>query len=474
MKNSQWQRALVWFAFLAVCAAGCHRNHTTPYFHPDIVALAPDPPASKDEPVLRVLLIGDAGEPAFPTEPVLMALESRAKEKPERTYIIFLGDNIYPRGMPLKEDPSAPTTPARREAERRLRAQLDVVRHSGTEAFFVPGNHDWSFDSRGHLTYAFFHSPDLRARLKKINAQAAFVDDNGQGNARVAPRMKCLEDKSVQRESLNGTEVVFLDTEVWLMVNDRLDNDKQDLIDELDAASSADSTSPVIIVTGHHPLQSYGPHGGVVQWNPLVLPLQVLKAMFVLLFNPEDLAHSRNQRMVEALKEAMSDRSVLIYAAGHEHSLQILRGHDSPKFLLISGAGSATKLSPVWHGQDTLFAVSHAGFMELDVFRDHRVFLRVFVADDAGRPRLVFTHWLQNAKPAVELHGSATDADCSSLPRNRSRRNTQSRPVSESSPPATRGMASISTHRDQRDFSRFGDSGTGIRGMLNVYCRRAA
>lgn len=474
MKNSQWRRAVACFAFLAIWTAGCNRNHTTPYFHPGIVALAPDPPLAGDEPELRVLLIGDAGEPAFPTEPVLIALESRAKEMPTRTCIIFLGDNIYPRGMPLQDDPSAPTTPARREAERRLDAQLDVVRNSQTKAFFIPGNHDWSFDFRGHLTYWLFRSPDLRARLKKINAQAAFIDNNGQGNARVAPHMDSLEDKSVQRESRPGTEVVFLDTEVWLMVNARLDNNKQDLIDELEAAPGDPPSSPIIIVTGHHPLQSYGPHGGVIEWKPLVLPLQVLSAMFAPLINPEDLAHSRNQRMVEALKEAMSGRSVLIYAAGHEHSLQVLRGRNSPKFLLISGAGSATKLSPVWHGQDTLFAVSHTGFMELDVFEDHRVFLRVFVADDAGRPRLVFTYWLQNAKPADQLHGSATDADCSTLPCNRSRRNTQSRPVSEFSPAATRGMASISTHREQPDFSRFGDSGTGIRGTLNVYCRRAA
>src|SRR4029077_18968619 len=51
--------------------------------------------------------------------------------------IVFLGDNVYPDGMP---DSAAPSRAA---AERVLTQQLGVLHASGARGFFVPGNHDW-------------------------------------------------------------------------------------------------------------------------------------------------------------------------------------------------------------------------------------------------------------------------------------------------------------------------------------------
>src|SRR3989441_8798421 len=51
--------------------------------------------------------------------------------------IVFLGDNVYPRGLP---DSGAADRP---EAERRLDAEVGVIRATGARGIFVPGNHDW-------------------------------------------------------------------------------------------------------------------------------------------------------------------------------------------------------------------------------------------------------------------------------------------------------------------------------------------
>ncbi len=101
-------------------------------------ARAQAPPAPPAEIDVTLFLIGDAGGPAVPpdSEPVFQALRAAAASAPHAV-IVFLGDNVYPSGMP---DSTAPTRAA---AERALTEQLRVLQASGARGFFVPGNHDW-------------------------------------------------------------------------------------------------------------------------------------------------------------------------------------------------------------------------------------------------------------------------------------------------------------------------------------------
>ncbi|MEO7367849.1 MAG: metallophosphoesterase, partial [Gemmatimonadaceae bacterium] len=85
-----------------------------------------------------VFLIGDAGE-QDPRRPslVLDSLFSQASIAPERSIVVFLGDNVYPDGIP--EDGRAEYADARR----RLAAEVNAVPR-GARGIFVPGNHDWA------------------------------------------------------------------------------------------------------------------------------------------------------------------------------------------------------------------------------------------------------------------------------------------------------------------------------------------
>lgn len=51
--------------------------------------------------------------------------------------MIFLGDNIYPVGMPDKDDSF------RSLAENHLNAQIGVAQAFDGKTIFIPGNHDW-------------------------------------------------------------------------------------------------------------------------------------------------------------------------------------------------------------------------------------------------------------------------------------------------------------------------------------------
>ena len=84
-----------------------------------------------------------------------------------------------------------------------------------------------------------------------------------------------------------------------------------------------------------------------------------------------------------------SGRGPVLYAAGHEHSLQVLKS-DVVDYVLVSGAGSPSEVTAVTHGPDTIFAHEHAGFMSLDV-TSTTIVLSVIEPDGSGGSRVMFS-----------------------------------------------------------------------------------
>lgn len=84
-------------------------------------------------------LIGDAGKsPMNGKSEGLLALENHIKSQNTKdAHLIFLGDNIYPVGMPDKE------SDFRKKAENHLNAQISVASQFDGRTIFIPGNHDW-------------------------------------------------------------------------------------------------------------------------------------------------------------------------------------------------------------------------------------------------------------------------------------------------------------------------------------------
>ena len=87
-----------------------------------------------DDVETTLLLVGDVGATA--DDPVLARVAAHASQRLERTVVVFLGDNVYPDGMPTVG------SEYRGRAEDLLSAQLQVGR-GGAQTIFVPGNHDW-------------------------------------------------------------------------------------------------------------------------------------------------------------------------------------------------------------------------------------------------------------------------------------------------------------------------------------------
>ena len=332
-------------------------SHGVPY-HASEIASPAGPPV---EPGLyRILLVGDAGEPG-PRPAALTALRSWVEAAPSRTLVTFLGDNAYPEGL---------TAAHRPEAEQSLLRQLQVVGDTPATALFVPGNHDWA-DGK-------------EEGLDAVLAQANFL----RGRARFLPANGCPGPELIDvPEAEPLVRVVTLDTQWWL-------HDGRKPTDACDPGTPAEvgaalrialDTSLPVVVAAHHPLASHGPHGGFFDWRahvfPLTqaapwlwVPLPVVGSLYPLfrsqiMPSDQELSSSENQEMREALSQALASRTrrgPVLYAAGHEHSLQVLRG-DVVDYVLVSGAGSDGKITAVGSGPDTLFAHAHTGFMALDL-----------------------------------------------------------------------------------------------------------
>jgi hypothetical protein len=318
-----------------------------------------------------LFLIGDAGEPdPRNNSPVLDSLKRQAAEAPGRAVIVFLGDNVYPNGVPID---SALTWA---DARRRLEAQVNAV-PAGARGIFLPGNHDWS-QSGPYGLYS------VRLQERMIASLA------GGRDIRMLPGKGCPGPAAFEAGRLR---FIVVDTQWWL--HDFIVRDAQSTcVTTVNGVTSSlrellKTTPPnrVAIVAGHHPLMTGGEHGG---YCGITGPFRRLGGQ------NQDILSTVNRTMRDSLESAFKARQPLVYAAGHDHNLQVMKGAPNAQYLLVSGAGSADKASCAVYMRESYYVSQHrVGFMRIDILRDKGVLLSVFDYTGSGRPGAPFSRWLE-------------------------------------------------------------------------------
>lgn len=341
------------FLALAVVLSGCHAGRLRgvnydaggdPFIRwtdpADTIASAG--PADTARVAYRIILAGDTGEPV-PEDPTLAAI-GRWSVPRDRAAVVLLGDNLYPSG--LEEDDRA-------RGEGILRQQLEAT---SALRIFVPGNHDWGSSPRDWTG-------------DRVIAQQEFVLDWPGGDVDFLPRDGCPG--PAVRELLRpgermerGIAVVAIDWLPWFStVYDSSRCPGGEFGQRIDYVF-ATLEKHHVIVASHYPLWSAGDRAdlgrgmfidALVNLFHLLWPRSELK-----LYNPRYIAHA------EQVKNALSRHRPLVYAAGHDHSLQLFEGDEIAWMHIVSGAGSTGKVTRVTDLPETIFAHAVPGFVVLD------------------------------------------------------------------------------------------------------------
>jgi len=329
-------RALVGLAL--VLATGCaHDAALTPLTHPVLAAL--------EEPAARLVLIGDAG--ALPSDAsVLDETAAWIAQHATPTYVVFLGDNYYP-------------TRADESVEAVLGRQLGVLRPAG-RVHFVAGNHDWH-DHGARLRGRFD-----RERIDELAASASAPWQPPPGE--LGPASLDLPDLK------DRVRVLAIDSERWRLAAGACEREQEQCAvlreaEERLRGSNASPEAPRAIVVAHHPLRTVGEHGGCgISWLRRALKI-----------GGQDVHAPAYQAYIASLTRALRPHPPLLFAAGHDHSLQFARDA-ALGAQLVSGAGA--KHSPVCGAPGAAF--SRNGFAAVDFPIGAAPLLRVFALADDG------------------------------------------------------------------------------------------
>jgi len=346
-----------------------------------------------------LFLIGDAGDPEPGGDPVLLALSRDLRVRPEVSTVVFLGDNIYPAGLPAEGDPD------RAEAERRLDDQIDAVKDTGALVVFVPGNHDW--DNSGEDGW------------DAIRRQEARVAERGGPTVRFLPTGGCPGPEVL--DVGERLRIVALDTQWWLHehegprdpVSDCPTDSRPEVIAALGEAMRADAGRDVVLVS-HHPPVSGGPHGGKFSLRqhlfPLTdkakwawLPLPLIGSLYPIArgigATAQDISSRAYQAMRGDIESALKERPPLAWAAGHEHVLQVIESRVHGR-VLVSGTGIYGHVSHVGKVEGSRYRSSRSGYMRIDFLSDGRRRLSVVEVAKDHRTREAWTSFISSRPSA--------------------------------------------------------------------------
>ena len=217
------------------------------------------------DPAYTLFMIGDAGHlPEGNTSPALTHLEKELQTaNPDQSGVLFLGDNIYPDGMPDEDHPQY------QESKENLSAQLDILKDFGGTKLFIPGNHDWRFGMKG------------------VKNQEKFIEDYLDEKDVFLPENGCAGPELV--ELTDELVLIVFDSEWWLQDWD----DEPTINAECDVKTRhglivaltdmlKDNRQKDVILAFHHPLYTYGVHGGKFPFKDHVFPFTCIMGWIIL------------------------------------------------------------------------------------------------------------------------------------------------------------------------------------------------
>lgn len=333
--------------------------------------------ATKSELAHRFYLIGDAGNAKLNKNTLpLASIKKKLSDENKNATIIFLGDNVYQHGLPKKEDEGYEL------AAHRLQTQIDAVKEFKGNKFFIPGNHDYHING-----------------VKQLQRQEKFIR-KALGKHSFYPENGC----PISKVKISEEVVLIVIDSQWYLENW---DDNPTMNDDCDIKTRKSffleyeslikkNRNKTIIVAIHHPLYTDGAHGGSFSAKQHIspnnrFPMPVLGTIGNFIrktggVSPQDIQNKNYRHLINRLTTISQESERVIFASGHEHSLQYIEKNNVVQ--IVSGSGS--KVSGVKKSLESQYANAVLGYVILDVYKDGATRVK-FIQSEVGQDKQLFT-----------------------------------------------------------------------------------
>lgn len=317
----------------------------------------------------RVIFIGDAG--TISSQQAAIINDAAHNVKSGKTQTFFLGNNIYPNGMPLKSGKRAD------EQINILESQFKPFQERGTPVTFIPGHRDWNSNrAKGFL------------RIKK---QSQYLNNQTDSLVRMKPANGCPDPEVIPLDE--DLILIALDTEWWLHDFKKTDENAKCSKSKTKVQNKLrkilyDNLDKTILLATHHPSKTNGKYAAKFSWKThifpftaaekhLYLPLPGIGSLYPLFkkigAGREELHHPKYTEMNRLIGEIFRDFPNVIQVSGHEDGLQLIKNSgDYIPPQIVTGIGDR-KNPYLKEGEHTKFQASHPGYVIADWLADKKI-----------------------------------------------------------------------------------------------------
>lgn len=297
-------------------------------------------------------LLGDAGNAKKDSTTIaLSSFEKVLNESSKEATVLYLGDNIYPKGMPEKNDLG------RELAVHQLDVQINAVKNFKGKTIFIPGNHDW-----------------YSGGVNGLKREQEYVEEK-LGKNSFLPKDGC----SIKTIDISDEIVLIIIDSEWYItnwdnhptLNDECEiKTRNQFLDEF-RSEIKKARGKTTLVAIHHPMYSNGPHGGQYSFKEHLKPAPILGTLKNIIRKTTgivnaDLSNKYYNDLKKNIVAAALQNDRVIFISGHEHSLQYLIEDNIPQ--IISGSGSKT--TPTRNIKGGRFSYGVNGYAILDIYEN--------------------------------------------------------------------------------------------------------
>jgi hypothetical protein len=345
----------------------------------------------------RIFLVGDAGSLLGDHHPVIDWLKSKINWDDEKNTVLFLGDNIYPYGMPSEGEGLYKYSKAV------IDYQINLVKGKKAKAYFIPGNHDWKNGKIGGW--------------EQVLNEEDYINGLLLNNVRAYPTGGCPGPDVIELDTL--VVLALMDSQWFLHTHDKpgpgsscTSKTVDEFSTELEQVVNS-HPNQLMILALHHPLRTFGVHGGttytlkhhifpLTELSPnLYIPLPIIGSIYPIargIFgNIQDVNHPLYRSMAKTIEDVIRKHPNPIVVSGHDHSLQLLK-KDS-LFQIVSGSGvNLSNVNLKTRNKDLIFAHHNYGFTVLEVTMSGKVTVKYYDIESKDYSTPIFQKDLMTIK----------------------------------------------------------------------------